>query len=97
MDKLLSPKEASQILGIEESYLIQLAEEGKIPAYKIGGTYLRFRKDQLNHFKKNSFFSQKQDLPSGLIERFKDFFYFYDFYLLSLLIILILLWLIFQR
>ena len=39
-EKLLTVREASLILGISEKEVLDLAESGAIPAYKIGGVYL---------------------------------------------------------
>jgi len=46
-EKLLTLQELSSYLGISEDKIISLVEEGAISAYKIGGEFLRFRKDQI--------------------------------------------------
>jgi len=100
-EKLLTVRDASIILGISEKEVVDLAEKGAIPAYKIGGVYLRFKKEQIQAFKKStkppSFKSQTQankDYP--LKDRISDFFYFNDFYILAILIIILLLAIIFR-
>lgn len=90
-EKLLTVRETAQILNITEKQVIDLAEEGKIPAYKVGGVYLRFRREQIADFKKkavipNQGSSDHPDYSPG--ERFRDFFYFNDFYILAFLLIL---------
>jgi len=93
-EKLLTIREVSQILGITEKEVIDLAESGKIPAYKIGGVYLRFKREQIEEFRKDSGLTYAKSDPSlryTFIDRLKDFFYFNDFYILSALIIILML------
>ncbi|OGX18768.1 MAG: hypothetical protein A3K83_02325 [Omnitrophica WOR_2 bacterium RBG_13_44_8b] len=98
-EKLLTVRDVSIILGVSEKEVVDLAESGVIPGYKVGGVYLRFKKEQIQEFKK----SGKQALSEARVEqkytfkdKFSDFFYFNDFYLLALIIILLLLFIIFR-
>ena len=91
---------AAGILGVSEKEVVELAENGAIPAYKVGGVFLRFKKDQINEFRK---LTKQPCAIKGQIqekytisERFSDFLYFNDFYLISILIIIVLLFIIFQ-
>lgn len=99
-EKLLTIRETSQYLGVPEKEVIDLAHQGKIPAYKIGGVYLRFKKEQLADLKKTSPLF-KRDIHSDDVysnaERIKDFLYFHDFYILALVIIAILIFFIFSK
>ena len=47
-EKLLSIKEVADYLKISEEEVKRLVDVGEIPAYKIGDTFLRFRKDQID-------------------------------------------------
>ena len=47
-EKLLSIKEVAEYLKVSEEEVKRLVDIGEIPAYKIGGTFLRFRKEQLD-------------------------------------------------
>ncbi len=47
-EKLLTVQELSSYLGISEEKIVSLVEEGAISAYKVGGEFLRFRKDQID-------------------------------------------------
>ena len=92
-EKLLTVREVSHILGISEKDVIELSEQRKIPAYKIGGVYLRFRREQVEQFKASVLESiphSKNEKTYGPLERIGDFIYFNDFYILSLIIIAIL-------
>lgn len=98
-EKLLTIREASLFLGISEKEIIDLAESQALPAYKIGGVYLRFKRHQLEEFKKH--YKQQLShkpvlLKAGFGEKVKDFFYFNDFYILSTLIIIVILVVIFR-
>ena len=96
-EKLLTVRDVSLILGITEREVVDLAESQAIPAYKIGGVYLRFKPDQIEEFKKA--FNPTQDknkisVRYPLKDRLNDFLYFNDFYILAFLIILLILFII---
>ena len=48
MEKL-TPNEISQILKLHPFTVTRLAREGKLPAFKVGGSW-RFRKDQFEEW-----------------------------------------------
>jgi len=96
-EKLLTLKEAAASLRVSEEKMRHLVEEGNIPAYQIGGMYLRFKEEQILSLKERllregSAMSEKK-VEAGLPERgslfsgIKDFFYFNDFYIISALFI----------
>jgi len=91
-ERLLTTREVSQLLDISEKEVIDLANQGKIPAYRVGGEFLRFRQEEIlkikSKFKKASSYSWR--------EKISDFFYFNDFYIISLILISLLLWVIFK-
>ncbi|MFH1691739.1 MAG: helix-turn-helix domain-containing protein [Candidatus Omnitrophota bacterium] len=93
--KLLTIRDAASYLNVTEKEVIELAEEGSIPAYKVGGVYLRFKKEQLDLIKHKIKPNQSLiSIEGTLLERVKDFIYHNDFYLLSLIIIFLLLYFI---
>jgi excisionase family DNA binding protein len=47
-EKLLSIKEVAEYLKLSEEEVKRLVDIGEIPAYKIGGSFLRFRKEQID-------------------------------------------------
>lgn len=100
-EKLLTKKETAEYLGISEKEVEEFVAKGMLPAYKIGGTFLRFKLEHVDAVKnKASPFpraaSVKKPASStvsgniGLLDKIIDFFYFSDFYIISLLIIIIL-------
>jgi excisionase family DNA binding protein len=98
-EKLLTVREVSILLNISEKEVMDLAETGAIPAYKVGGVFLRFRKDQVQGYQKSAYPSMTKvslHKPAPLQEKINDFFYFNDFYILSGLLILLLVVVIFK-
>jgi len=96
MNKFLSFKEAADYLGIAESELQKIVDRGRIPSYKIGGVYTRFRADELNSYRRKSSKRAGQKGPNTAIDRIKDFFYFNDFYIYSSIAIIVVLYFIFK-
>ena len=97
-EKLLTVRDVSIALGVSEREVLDLAETGQMPAYKVGGVYLRFKKEQVEDFRKTFKHSDQQgvkkEYPLG--EKLSDFFYFNDFYILAALIIILVLIFIFK-
>ncbi len=98
-EKLLTIRDVSLILSISEKEVMDLAESGKLPAYKIGGVYLRFKRGQVEEFKKAlPAVAGQGESPQNysLKDQLSDFLYFNDFYILSFLLIVLILVLIFK-
>lgn len=98
-EKLLTIRDVSQILSVSEKEVMDLAEKEVIPAYKIGGVYLRFKSHQVMDYKKN-LRRGTQHLPElevyGRSEKVRDFLYFNDFYILAGLLVALILVVIFR-
>ena len=98
-EKLLTIRDVSLFLGVSEKEVMDLAESGKLAAYKIGGVYLRFKRAQVEEFKKTLPSVAEQSKPTqnySFKDQLSDFLYFNDFYILSFLLILLVLFLIFR-
>ncbi len=98
-EKMLTVRDVSIILGVTEKDVLDLTESGLIPGYKVGGVYLRFKKEQVELYKK----SQNQLKPhlakihpEGLASRIRDFFYFNDFYILAVIFVIVLGYLVYR-
>ncbi len=83
-EHLFNIREAAEYLGVSERRLKELVDKNEVPAYKIGGTFLRFKKSQLDALGREAV---PAPAHTGL-DRLKDFFYFNDFYILSIIIII---------
>ncbi|MDD5431787.1 MAG: helix-turn-helix domain-containing protein [Candidatus Omnitrophica bacterium] len=98
-EKLLTVRDVSLILGVSEKDVMELAEKGSIPAYKIGGVYLRFKREQVTSFQRQGRMhspKSEKEVEYSFSDKFSDFIYFNDFYILSTLIVLVLLFIIFR-
>jgi len=93
-EKLLTVREVSLLLGISEKEVMDLAESGEIPAYKVGGVYLRFKKEQVQGYHKRSrpdSLKTNASPKSSFRDKLDDFLYFNDFYILAAVLIVLLL------
>jgi len=109
-EKLLTLKEVSDMLGVSEEDVKKLTEKGVMPAYKVGGQFLRYRKEQVgiirNEIKSASLpreeparaAKRKADktYDESFQDRILDFFYFNDFYILSTVLIFTIVYIIFK-
>lgn len=98
-EKLLTIREVASILDVTEKDVMDLAEKGTLPAYKVGGVYLRFKKEQIYDFKRASYRpgdKQEKAEKYPAQNKFGDFLYFNDFYIISGLIIALILFVIFR-
>ena len=93
--KLLTVREVAHILHLTEKDVMDLAESGAVPAYKVGGVYLRFKREQVEEYRRKFLREAKPAQPVLWRDRLFDFFYFNDFYIISLALIALLLYIIF--
>lgn len=98
-EKMLTVRDVAMMLNVSEKDVLDLTEQGIIPGYKIGGVYLRFKKEQVEEYKKN----QKHLNPHPAVKtraetsgRIHDFFYFNDFYILATIFIILLGYLVYR-
>jgi len=92
-EKMLTVRDVSMILNISEKDVLDLAENGSIDGYKVGGVYLRFKKEQVEQYKKNHLHMHPKTIkpePIGLKSWLQDFLYFNDFYVIAAILIILL-------
>lgn len=109
--KLLTLKEAADLLQLSEEEVRDFVAQGKIPAYKLGGKFLRFKKEQIEALRERiQILKWKSALESSAVardedkgvvrysawERIRDFVYFNDFYFIAVILIAILLFIVFK-
>ena len=97
-EKLLTVREVSLLLNISEKEVMDLAQSGAVPAYKVGGVYVRFKKEQVHEYQKKFHpASLKTDYAKRASpwDKLSDFLYFNDFYILSAVLIVLLFAIIF--
>lgn len=79
-ERLLTAEEVQQFLGIDQAELDWLVQSKKVPCFKIGGTYLRYPKDQVATYKA----AQKKKIQRVSWQgRTLDFWRYNGFYLIS--------------
>ena len=85
---MLTVEEVKTFLEIDQPQLEKYLKIGKIHAYKIGGTYLRFRKEDILNLR-SEIAPQKintTDPRNTFFSKLMDFWRFNNFYIISLAI-----------
>ncbi len=96
---MLTVRDVSILLGVSEKDVLDLTENGTIPGYKVGGVYLRFKKEQVEQYKKEQGHLKPKNLKTeseNLASKVHDFFYFNDFYIFALIFIILLGYLVYR-
>ena len=88
MNNMLSLEEVKNFLELSQEDLEKYLKNGKLRAYKIGGTYLRFRKEEVLTLRSELLPKKKapQQKPS-ILSILGDFWRFNNFYIVSLVIV----------
>ena len=96
---MLTVRDVAIMLGVSEKDVLDLTEKGTIPGYKVAGVYLRFKKEQVEQYKKNQL-HLKVKTTAEEVESFgskvHDFFYFNDFYIFALIFVILLGYLVYR-
>ncbi|HOE69233.1 MAG: hypothetical protein BWY49_00795 [Candidatus Omnitrophica bacterium ADurb.Bin314] len=93
MNNMLTLDEVKNYLEIEQQEIERLIKNDLLHAYKIGGVYLRFRKEEVLNLKYDVLLKKKQQGPKVSVgHRLVDFWRFNNFYVLSLIVIVALLY-----
>jgi excisionase family DNA binding protein len=80
-DGMLSLNEVMQYLDLDKEGVEELVRQDRLTAYKIGGVYLRFKKDQVMGVKLEKAIRKRK--KSYLRERLADFWDFNNFYIVT--------------
>ena len=84
MDGMLSLKEVMDYLELEESEVEDLVRRGRLNAFKIGGVFLRFRKDQVVDVK-SALRKRTQSPINAVFVKIANYWSFNRFYILSVI------------
>ena len=90
---MLTLNEVMQFLELDKTGVEDLVQKDKLHAYKIGGVYLRFRKDQVSQLKR-TITQKRKGKKSGVIDRVRDFWDFNNFYIITCVCLLFILYLL---
>ncbi|MBI2871114.1 MAG: helix-turn-helix domain-containing protein [Candidatus Omnitrophica bacterium] len=107
---LLSPRQVSEYLSTSAEEVSRLVKEGKLNAYRIGGSYLRFRREEILLFREAylreraaaaghdhiSHTAVAVQKKDSLTEKVGEFWYFNSFYVWCSFLIAALLYFIFR-
>lgn len=88
MNNMLTLDEVKNFLEVEQQVVEKFIQEGVLHAYKIGGVYVRFRKEEVLALKYDVLLKKKKGSDSGSFgQQLWNFWRFNNFYIISLLII----------
>ncbi len=89
MNSMLTVEEVRSYLEADQKELEAFLREGRLHAYKIGGTYLRFRKEEVLTLRQEITARKKPKTRERVsaTARIGDFWRFNNFYIVSLLIV----------
>ncbi len=83
-EQLLNISEVKHYLSLDDDEVMKLVREGKLNAFKIGGTYLRFDRNQVMTVKSRLDLSREASAKRYSVwSRIQDFFKFYTLYILT--------------
>lgn len=89
MNNMLTLDEVRNYLEVEQQEIEKFIRDGMLHAYKIGGVYIRFRKEEVLHLKYDVLLKKKKVFQSiSFGQRLWDFWRFNNFYIISLLAII---------
>ena len=80
-DGMLSLNEVMQYLDLDREGVEELVRKEKLQAYKIGGVYLRFKKDQVMSLSLEKAIRKRKRFY--IRERIADFWDFNNFYIIT--------------
>ena len=95
---MLSVEEVKSFLEASQEELEAYIKQGKLHAYKIGGTYIRFRKEEILNLRSEVFPKKRQGASDAhsFWARLYDFWQFNNFYIVSLAIVAALAFIVFR-
>lgn len=88
MNNMLTLDEVKKYLEVEQQEIEKFIRDGMLHAYKIGGVYIRFRKEEVLSLKYDVILKKKKSLnPVSVGQKILDFWRFNNFYIISVLLI----------
>ena len=91
MNNMLTLDEVKNFLEVEQQVIEKFIQDDVLHAYKIGGVYIRFRKEEVLGLKYDVLLKKKKTGdPGSFGQRVWNFWRFNNFYIISVLIIAVL-------
>ncbi len=95
MNNMLTVEEVKSYLDINQDDFEKFLKQGKVHAYKIGGTYIRFRKEEVVNLRYNLKPKSLKKPSKTFFSHVGDFWRFNNFYIISLMLVtLIIVWMV---
>ena len=89
-DGLLTEEEVKSYLKVDSPAVEQLIRRRKLTAYNVGGSFVRFRKDEVIALRSGRKYRLPDQFERSWFDKIRDFLNFYSLYiLLSILVILL--------
>lgn len=89
MNNMLTLEEVKNYLEADQNQVEDFIKRRKLSAYKIGGTYLRFRKEEVLNLRSEGLpRPPKSQAKMSVLSRVRDFWRFNNFYIISLLVVI---------
>ena len=87
---MLTEEEVRSYLGVEGSEIEQLRRRGKLTAFRVGGAYLRYRKDEVIALRNGRKFRMPDQFDKNGWDIVRDFIIFHGAYIaLSIAVVLL--------
>ena len=96
-DGLLTEEEVRSYLSVGPSELEQLTRRGKLTAYKVGGSFVRYRKEEVVALRSGRKFRMPVKFEGNWFDKFLHFWNFYSLYILLSILVLVVVFYLFQR
>ena len=91
MNNMLTLDEVKNFLEVEQQVIEKFIRDGALHAYKIGGVYIRFRKEEVLHLKYDVLTEKHAAGPAiSFGQRLWNFWRFNNFYIISVVAIALL-------
>src|SRR3990167_7072009 len=79
---LLTEEEVRSYLEVDDSEIERLRRKGKLTAYRVGGAFVRYRKDEVVALRQGKKFRMPDQFERSWFDQIRDFFGFYGIYIL---------------
>ena len=89
-DGLLTEEEVKTYLQVDSPEVDQLIRRGKLTAYRVGGSFVRYRKDEVVALRSGRKFRMPDQLEQGWFDKIRDFWNFYSIYILLSILVVVL-------
>ena len=96
-DGLLTEEEVRSYLSVDPSGLKQLIRRGKLTEYKVGGSFIRYRKEEVVALRSGRKFQMPDQFERGWIDKIRDFWNFYSLYILLSILVALAVFYLFHR